>query len=161
MPRASKHGSAHEHRDLPAEAHGADPSASNSGPDGAQVNVSLDAPVLALLNQLSPSGALQEIVDGNPELDRLIAKAEADERALEHLSDPSLVDRLENDFASCVPALADAAVPLENWAIPLLSALAGPCAPLLSFGLTIAVKVALTALKSWAARRLATPPPAG
>lgn len=118
----------------------------------------LDGVAGALLAKLSPSGALAEVAHDhapeNPELDRLLERFDADEAALAQLERPSLVARLEDDFAYCVPALADAAVPLEAWAIPLLATLAGPCAPLLSFGLQVAVKVALLALKAWAARRL-------
>jgi hypothetical protein len=114
----------------------------------------LDSVATSLLERLSPSGALLEVAKGNPELDAILDHFDADEQALAKLNEPSLLERLEDDFAKCVPALADAAVPLEAWAIPLLSALAGPCAPLLSFGLTVACKLALLALKAWAEKRL-------
>jgi hypothetical protein len=108
----------------------------------------------AVLAELSPSGALAEVAETNYELDRLLDHFDEDELAIQHLKEPSLVERLEDDFAKCVPALADAAQPLEAWAIPLLSALVGPAAPIMSLGLTVACKVAIAALKLWAAKRL-------
>ena len=110
---------------------------------------------LALLSRLSPSGTLAAIATSNTDLDAELDAFDAHEAALRKLQEPGLIDRLETDFALCVPALADAAVPLEAWAIPLLSALVGPCAPLLSFGLTLACKIAIAALRSWASRRIA------
>jgi len=117
----------------------------------------LDAVAVPLLATLSPSGTLSAIAETNHELDTILDHFDADELAIAHLAEPSLVERLEDDFARCVPALADAAVPLEAWAIPLLSTLVGPCAPVLSFGLTVACKVALAALKAWAAKRANKP----
>lgn len=115
----------------------------------------LDPLAKGLLEKLSPSGALVAVAERNYELDKLIDRFDQDEIAIRHLGEDSLVARLEDDFARCVPALADAAVPLESWAIPLLSALAGPCAPLLSFGMTVACKLAILALQAWAKKRLA------
>jgi hypothetical protein len=116
----------------------------------------------ALLSTLSPSGALQTVVTvadaTNTGLDAALDAFDRIEEQLQaHLANETLMNRLERDFALCVPALADAAVPLETWAIPLLAAFAGPCAPLLSFGLVLACKVAMAALKSWAAKRAAQP----
>jgi hypothetical protein len=108
----------------------------------------------SILRELSPSGALIEVAEKNYDLDRLLDHFDEDELAIQRLAEPSLLDRLEDDFARCVPTLADAAVPLEAWAIPLLSALVGPAAPILSFGLTVACKVAIAGLKMWAEKRL-------
>jgi hypothetical protein len=113
------------------------------------------------LAKLSPSGLLAELAaraDASRQLDELTAEFEADEKALAYLDQEGLLDRLEDGFALLVPTLADGAVPLEAWAIPLLSALAGPGAPFLSFGLTIACKIALAALKAWAAKRVTNIP---
>lgn len=117
----------------------------------------------AALSKLSPSGALAEIAaraDANRAFDALAKNFDAlathfddDERAVAHLEREGLLDQLEDDFALLAPTLADNAQPLLAWAIPLLSALAGPGAPFLSFGLQIACKVALAALKAWAAKR--------
>ena len=118
----------------------------------------LDPIAGALLDKLSPSGALAEVAasHANAALEAEFARFDAIDAAVQrHLAVPGLVARLEDDFASCVPAISDAAVPLAAWAIPLLSALAGPAAPLLSFGLQVAVKLALAALVGWAKRRAA------
>jgi hypothetical protein len=119
----------------------------------------LDTIAQTLLAQISPSGALYEVAlaNANPELDALLDHFDSDEAALAHLSDVSLVARLENDFAQIAlsPAFVNAAGAVETWAIPILSALVGPGAPLLSVGLMIACKVAIFALQAWAARRLA------
>lgn len=114
----------------------------------------LDSVATALLTQLSPSGALIEVAETNYALDRLLDHFDEDELAIQHLRDPGLVARLEDDFARIVPTLAAAAVPLEQWAIPLLSTLAGACAPVLSLGLTVACKVAVSALEAWAKKRV-------
>lgn len=110
------------------------------------------------LQALSPSGLLLGLAgraDLLSKLDGLSAEIDADLEALKHLDQESLVSRLEDDFARAAPTLAELAVPLENWAIPLLSQLAGPGAPLLSIGLLIACKVALAVLARWAAKRTA------
>jgi hypothetical protein len=114
----------------------------------------IDDVAIAILQKLSPSGALEDIASANPELDALLRDFDAEELAIQKLTEKTLVDRLEDDFARCVPAIVDAAVPLEAWAIPLLSALAGPCAPLLSMGLATACKVALLALTAWSKKRI-------
>lgn len=107
-----------------------------------------------LLDLLSPSGTLREIADTNDDLDKCLGQIDAEEQALAHARNPSIVSRLEDDLARCAPALSDAAVPLEAWLIPLLSALAGPAAPFLSFGLSVACKVALAVFSAWARKRL-------
>lgn len=113
------------------------------------------APVAAaLVAKLSPSGVLEEI-SGNAQLDRYLSELEAEELAVSKLQDRTLVDRIEDDLALAAPAISDAASPLMTWAIPLLSALAGPLAPLLSFGMSVAVKVALAVFVAWSKRRLA------
>ncbi len=116
----------------------------------------LDSVARELLLKLSPSGALLQVSEKNYELDRLLDHFDADEQAIRALSEPSLVERLENDFAACVPALEDAAGPVLTWAIPLLASLvAPPLSIAVSFGLQVACRVALAALKAWAAKRAA------
>jgi hypothetical protein len=108
---------------------------------------------------ISPSGALSDLAaraEARLAFDRAADAFNQDELVLRHLDDETLVSRLEDDFARCVPALADAAVPLEQWAIPLLASLVGPpWSGVLSFGLLLACKVALAALKSWSEKRAA------
>ena len=116
----------------------------------------LDTVAVAVLNAVSPSGALADVAV-SAQIDHDQAAFDVAKRAYDLAQEPTLSARLEDDFAACVPALADAAVPLESWAIPLLSALAGPCAPVLSLGLTVACKVALAALTSWAQKRAVKP----
>jgi hypothetical protein len=117
----------------------------------------LDPVVLALLNRISPSGTLAQVAAGNPELDALQQQADGLERAALALREPSLVEALEDDFAAyVVPALVTASVPLEAWAIPILSALvSGPFTGIVSAGLIFACHVAILALQGWSAKRLA------
>ena len=125
------------------------------------ISVATDDDARSLLARLSPSGALEGIAaaQSNPQLDELQdAAAAIDAHARRYLATPSLVSRLEDDFAMAVPAISDGANVLETWLIPILSALAGPAAPLVSIGLKIACAVALAVLKGWAARRLAAKP---
>jgi hypothetical protein len=119
-----------------------------------QAPTATDADARAVLLALSPSGALVTVA-ANAELDRLqdaVDRALADAAA--YLA-PSLVARLETDFARAVPVIAPAVGDLETYVIPLLAALAGPAAPLVSFGLKIACAVAMAALVRWAAKRVA------
>ena len=120
----------------------------------------LDAPIRALLGQLSPSGALLEVADAaeaQRQLDLELAHFDAVEAACaRHLAEQTLVSRLEDDFARAVPQVVDGATALEGFLIPIVASLAGPAAaPFLSFGLQVACKVALSVLQAWAARRLA------
>lgn len=137
------------------------PDVATAHPDDVEAAVRKVGPIAvsrALLSYVSPSGTLTAIAEApasNDELERELDHFDADERAVADLEKPSLATRLEDDFALAAPAIADAFVPLENWAIPLLSALAGPCAPLLSFALLLACKIALLALTRWAAKRTA------
>lgn len=115
----------------------------------------LDGVVTAFLTHISPSGALIEtskIAEASAKLDALTREFNAQAQALAHL-DESLVSRLETDFAQCVLTVTPDLAPLEDWAIPILSAFAGPASPLVSVGLRIACKVAIAALSSWAKRR--------
>jgi hypothetical protein len=116
----------------------------------------LDPVAISILNKLSPSGTLFKISNltgANPDLDAALDQFDIDEAFYQQIKDPSLISKLEDDFAAVVPLLELGAGPLESWAIPLLAALAGPGAPLLSVGLTLACKVALAALDSWAKKR--------
>lgn len=115
----------------------------------------------AMMERLSPSGILPSAVntaDAIAQLHTLMGQFDQVEKSVAYLYQESVTNRLIDDFASVVPALADASTPLENWAIPILCALVGPLAPLLSFGLTLACKLALAALQAWAKRRLASKP---
>jgi hypothetical protein len=114
--------------------------------------------VRSILRKLSP--ALLEVADSydapppvtNPDLDTVLDRIDADEAAAQKLEDGALLRRLEDDFAAYgVPLIDGVAAPLESWAIPILSAFAGPGAPLLSVGLTVACKLAVLALDRWKA----------
>ena len=113
----------------------------------------LDGVALALLDALSPSGALREVASGNAQVDALLAEIDADEEAIRRLQDRSLVTRLEDDFARAVPEIEVVVPQAETYLLPLLTAVPG--APLVSLGVQLAVKVALLALDAWSKRRLA------
>ena len=113
----------------------------------------LDGAALLVLARISP--ALVEVAQGNPALDEILGKFDSvDARVRAHLAVPSLMARLEDDFALFgVPALAQTVPALESWGLPLLEVLAGPAGALLSIGVQVAVKLGLMALQAWADKR--------
>ncbi len=123
----------------------------------AAAQLDLSAEAAGVLRKLSPAllevAAKYDTPSANPALDAELDGIDADEAALQHLEDASLAHRLEEDFAAYgVPLIDGIAPPLEAWAIPLLSAFAGPGAFFVSTGLTIACKLAVLALDRWKAK---------
>lgn len=109
--------------------------------------------VPALLDAVSPSGALREVSDVNDDLEQALGKIDAEEQALAHAKNPSIVARLEDDFARLEPVIDAEAPAVTSWAIPLISSFV--TIPGLSIGLAVACKVALAVYDRWAKRRLA------
>jgi hypothetical protein len=109
----------------------------------------------ALVAYLNPSGGLLSVATMESQLHGLLYEFDQDDRALSYLDNDAFVERLEKDFAAAVPPIEDASWVLVDWGIPLLSAFAGPLAPLVSFGMQVVVRLLFTALSTWAAKKSA------
>jgi hypothetical protein len=120
-----------------------------------QVASARDEDVIPLLAQISPAGTLEDFAE-SAQIDRDQAAVDTiDAKLQRHLDTLTLAHTLEDELAVATPAIVTAAGALEEWVLPLLSALAGPAAPLVSLGVKLACVVAGAVLSRWAAKRLA------